>query len=125
MSLLSQRLVIYNFGEENNRRVAAVRKAHADAHRVYQSGIFEGDAVFIRSSESVAMKDKDWHECWSELITGELDIEVAEGTHASLLVEPTVNALARKIRAAIDGVIDGRLAQPPALQMDAVTIQDL
>jgi amino acid adenylation domain-containing protein len=124
-SLLYQRLITYYFGQENNRRVAAVRKAHADAHRVYQSGIFEGEAVFIRSSESVAMKDKDWHECWSELITGELDIEVAEGTHAGLLVEPTVDALAQKIRAAIDEVIDGRSVPALIPQMDAILFEEL
>lgn len=125
LSLLYQRLITYYFGEENNRRVAAVRKAHAAAHRVYRSGMFEGDAVLIRSSESVALHDKDWHERWSELITGELDIEAAEGTHAGLLVEPTVNALAQKIRAAIDVVIDGRSAQLTVPEMDNMTIEVL
>jgi amino acid adenylation domain-containing protein len=125
LSLLYQRLITYYFGQENNRRVAAVRIAHADAHRVYQSGIFDGAAVFIRSSESVAMKDKNWHERWSELITGELDVEVAEGTHAGLLVEPTVAALARKIRTAIDEVMNGRSTPPPAPQLDEVLFEEL
>ena len=89
-------------GEENARRVAAVRNAHAHAHRQYHSGTFNGDVLLIRSHESTTLRDKDWHMRWSELINGRLQHEVVPGTHAGLLIEPGVSRMAAKIRAAFD-----------------------
>jgi amino acid adenylation domain-containing protein len=106
LSLVYQRFVTLNVGKENSQRVAAVRKAHAEAHHNYRSGTFDGDVLFVRSSESAALKDKEWHYRWSELITGRLTPVIIPGTHAGLLVEPNVNVMAAEIRAAIDQVIE-------------------
>jgi thioesterase domain-containing protein len=102
LGLAYQRLVILRMGEENARRVAAVRNAHACAHRNYHSGTFNGDVLLIRSHESTTLQDKDWHLRWSELINGRLRHKVVPGTHAGLLIEPSVSQMAAEIRAAID-----------------------
>ncbi|MCB9420437.1 MAG: amino acid adenylation domain-containing protein [Ardenticatenaceae bacterium] len=108
LGLAYQRFVILRIGEENTRRVAAVRKAHAEAHRKYHSGTFNGDVLLIRSHESTTLQDKDWHLRWSELINGRLQHEVVPGTHAGLLIEPGVGQMAAKIRAAVDVTLSNK-----------------
>ena len=105
LGLAYQRFIILRMGEENARRIATIRKAHACAHRQYHSGTFDGDVILIRSHESTTLRDKDWHLRWSELITGHLQHEEVPGTHAGLLIEPSVSNMAAKIRAAIDEVL--------------------
>ena len=105
LRLVRQRYITLNFGEENFQRTAIVRQAHAEAHQAYRTNIFDGDVLFLRSYESAALKDKDWHYRWSELITGELKPVIIPGTHADLLVEPNVHEMATHIRAAIDEVL--------------------
>ncbi|MEO0494017.1 MAG: amino acid adenylation domain-containing protein [Actinomycetota bacterium] len=69
------------------------------AHRSYDGRVVAGDALLVRSSELHGLDDKDWHLRWDELITGELDVEVVESSHALMLRSPQVGDLAERMRA--------------------------
>ena len=101
LRLFYQNLLLLRSGGDEAQRLAILRQAHAQAHRDYRSGIFNGDVTFIRSRESTQLPDKVWHIRWSELISGELHTKIAEGTHAGLVLEPGAHELAMAIRTAI------------------------
>ncbi len=88
LGLVAQRLRGRWSDDPVDRRVTAVRRAHAAAHATYrQSGRFGGDAMLVRSRESVERRDCDWHLRWQELIDGELEVREVPGTHATLMLE--------------------------------------
>ena len=69
------------FGTGETQRLAAVRYAHAEAHRRYLAdAIFDGDLVLVRSEDWARRHDKDWHLQWQDLITGELVLDTVDGT---------------------------------------------
>ena len=91
------------FGTGEMRRLAAVRYADAEAHRVYLAdAVFDGDLVLIRSEDWARRRDKDWHLQWRNLITGALILDTVDGTHGDLVTDTTAASLAKKIRAAVD-----------------------
>jgi thioesterase domain-containing protein len=99
--LLVQQYVLRRVGRGRRRRLAELRHVHADAHRHYHAGILDGDALLLRSRESVMLADKDWHLRWSELITGELAVDVVPGGHAALVENANSADLAAALRRAL------------------------
>jgi thioesterase domain-containing protein len=98
-----ERHISRRFGSGETQRLAALRYAHAEAHRRYEAdGRFDGDLVLIRSEDWARREDKDWHLQWQDLITGELVLDTIEGSHGDLVANTTASALADKIRSAID-----------------------
>ena len=88
LALVTQRFRARWYNTTTDRRIAAVRRAHARAHGAYRpSGRFAGDALLLRSRESVERWDCDWHLHWADLIDGDLEVQEVPGTHASLMLE--------------------------------------
>jgi thioesterase domain-containing protein len=75
-----------------------VRAAHRAAYRDYQGGPVDTDLVLVRSEESLALADKNWHTRWKSFTRGRFHEKYALGTHANLLEEPYVVVLADRIR---------------------------
>jgi len=101
--LARQRLLARRTGSAHQRRAAAVRRAHNRAHQQYRGGVLDGDAMLIRSAEWAALADKDWHvDAWRELITGDLTVRIAPGTHAALVEDASAAGIAEHIREALD-----------------------
>jgi thioesterase domain-containing protein len=91
------------FGTGETQRLAAVRYAHAEAHRRYLAdAIFDGDLVLVRSEDWARRHDKDWHLQWHNLVAGELILDTVDGSHGDLVADTTAAILAEKIRAAVD-----------------------
>jgi thioesterase domain-containing protein len=89
-----------NVGSDRER-VARVRATHAQAHRNYKGGLVRGDALFIRSEESIVLTDKDWHLKWADVITGELRVESVPGTHALLVEDANAKVIANLVMNAL------------------------
>jgi len=85
----------WNPALENAERV---RAAHRAAYRGYQGGPVDSDVVLVRSEESMALADKNWHTQWRSFTRGRFHEKYAIGTHANLLEEPYVVVLADRIR---------------------------
>jgi thioesterase domain-containing protein len=96
------RHLVRRVGPPTARYVEEVRAVHRDAFRQYEGGTVRHDLVLIRSAESLALVDKAWYVQWADRTEGGFRIESVPGTHASLLERPVVEALATKIRAALD-----------------------
>jgi thioesterase domain-containing protein len=79
-----------------------VRSVHAAAHRRYGGTLVKGNALLLRSEESVMLADKDWHVAWADVITGELQVKVVPGAHSALLERPGADVLAAHLRTALD-----------------------
>ncbi|HEY1280125.1 MAG TPA: thioesterase domain-containing protein, partial [Acidimicrobiales bacterium] len=78
--------------------VQRVREVHRAALRDYEGGPVDADLVLVRSEESVALADKNWHTEWRTFTRGRFHERYAIGTHANLLEEPYVVVLADRIR---------------------------
>lgn len=62
----------------------------------YDWEAFDGQIIFIRSSEFAARPDKNFHlEQWTELTKGELKVYEVPGHHLTLFEEPEVEGLAK------------------------------
>jgi amino acid adenylation domain-containing protein len=94
--------VTRRFGTGEKRRLAALRHAHAEAHRNYEPGLFDGDLVLLRTEDWARRPDKNWHLQWQDLITGELIVDSIVGRHGDLTANTHASELAFKIRAAVD-----------------------
>jgi len=87
-------------GQERMRRV---RSAHAQAHRQYLGGSFEGDLHFVRSEEWSRLEDKDWHLRWSSIVSGQVEVTVVPGPHSEILDGESAISLADTIQQTIKG----------------------
>ena len=100
--LLVQRYLVRRLGTAERRRVAGLRQIHTAAHARYRpGGAVRGDATLIRSQESASLPDKQWHQRWAELFTGELHIVVIPGTHAQLVDDINSEEVAKVIEAVL------------------------
>jgi thioesterase domain-containing protein len=95
--LLYQRVIVRRLGAGDQQRVADLRRTHAEAHRRYQGGRYDGDVLLLRSEQSAGFPDRDWHLRWAELIDGTLDVGIVPGAHSALVEEESSAAIARFI----------------------------
>lgn len=91
------RYVFYRVGRVQRRRLETVRHHHRQAYDIYHAPDYDGDLVLLRSADSAAFQDKNWHLRWAELTTGRFTHDTIPSTHANLLEEPYVQTLAEKI----------------------------
>jgi len=96
------RYLLRRVGSPTARHEEEVRATHREAFRHYHGGTIDHDIVLVRSAESIALVDKSWYTEWAGCTGGELSVESVSGTHANLLERPFVEALAAKIRTALD-----------------------
>ena len=101
VGLVRERQLASHAEGRDRGRVARVRAIHAEAHQKYLGGVMHGDAMFLRSEESTVLADKNWHMQWSDVITGDLHIEIVPGTHATLLQDENAAAMADLITKAL------------------------
>jgi amino acid adenylation domain-containing protein len=101
IGLARERFRAWRGAGSDRERVARVRAIHAQAHRDYQGGLVRGDALFIRSEESITLTDKDWHLKWADVITGELRVESVPGTHATLVEDANAKVIADLVTKAL------------------------
>jgi thioesterase domain-containing protein len=90
------------FGGEEARRLAALRRRHAQAHGSYAPSTIRGDAWFIRSSEWSRSPDYDWTLRWTELLEGDLHVSSVSGSHVGLVEVENSAELAEAIESIID-----------------------
>ncbi len=91
--------LLYRFGSEQAQRVSKMRQAHTEAYEQYEiSDGYHGPMTIYRSEEYLQLYDEDIHAKWGELTTGEVRFEDVTGTHATLLKEPHVAVLGKKLR---------------------------
>ncbi|MEL6635593.1 MAG: amino acid adenylation domain-containing protein [Bacteroidota bacterium] len=68
-------------------------------YKYYDWQPYEGEIIFIRSSEFAGRSDKDYHiSQWTELAKGGLEVHVVEGHHLTLFEEPEVAGLAEQLK---------------------------
>ncbi|MGE3326781.1 MAG: amino acid adenylation domain-containing protein, partial [Acidimicrobiia bacterium] len=93
-----ERHLIRRRGDAHQRRVAELRRVHAQAHNNYRAAcVVRGDLLLLRSEEWASFPERDWHLRWSEMITGDLNVSIVPGSHAQLVESPNSEALARLI----------------------------
>lgn len=117
--LAVQRLLLIRVGDERRRRMARVRRAHALAHQRYVGTIVGCDGLFVRSAEWASLPDKQWHDQWSQVITGELSTETVPGTHAGLVE----NRYARELARIVERALESRRHEPTDDQAHLTTAQ--
>lgn len=106
LGLTRQRFILRWTGGEGQKRVADVRATHRRAHAAFTPGNFDGDALFIRSQESVDLRHLDWHLRWGELLGGELTVVPVPGFHAALMLEDqNTLVMAKHISGAVDAAM--------------------
>ncbi len=112
MGILREKFVVRRLGRAEDRRVAELRHAHSEAHDRYVGGVLRGDALLVRTQESVELPDRRWHMQWRERIKGDLSVEVVAGHHSGLVEPLSAAPLAKAIRGSIDraGAKGGALA---------------
>lgn len=90
----------------HDRRKARVQKQHWSAYGRYDPTTkFVGDVIFLRATESIGRKDRDWHLRWQDLVDGSLEVREIPGDHAELLVVPeSTRFMADQLRDLFAGV---------------------
>ncbi len=72
-------------------------------YKYYEWRPYDGEIIFIRSSEFAEREDKDYHiSQWTQLAKGGLAVHVVPGHHLTLFEEPEVVGLAEQIKACLD-----------------------
>jgi thioesterase domain-containing protein len=94
--------VSYVLSSPDNRRRQRIRDAHDKARTDYRAKFYAGRITLFRSDEFCARKDKDWHLNWSDLAAGGFDYHVVPGTHVTMVQEPHVQILAKKLKAYLE-----------------------
>lgn len=92
--MMRQRRTSQRESKAETKRTDLVRNVHLDAHARYAGGKIDGDLTLVRSEEWARLPDKNWHNRWSELVTGTVDNRVVPGAHARLLDGDSVEDLA-------------------------------
>ena len=110
LAVARERFLVRRLGDDRSRRAAEVRSVHAQAFGRYRGGAVDGDAVLVRSVESVGFADRDWHLDWRELVRGELRTVVVPGSHAGLVEDLPARELADVMG---DALLDARRPAPP------------
>jgi acyl-CoA synthetase (AMP-forming)/AMP-acid ligase II/thioesterase domain-containing protein len=85
-----------------NCRLQSITDANLNAKKNYRAKPYPGRIMLYRSEEFHTRKDKDWHLKWSELAAGGFDCELVSGTHMTMLHEPHVRILAKKLTAYLE-----------------------
>jgi thioesterase domain-containing protein len=85
-------------------RVFRTTVAAVDAHR---PAPYDGDALLLVAAEGSpgagGHGPEALAESWRPLLTGRLAVRTVPGTHAAMMSEPNVRAVAREVAAALDG----------------------
>jgi amino acid adenylation domain-containing protein len=115
LQLFTDRYLRRYVGASDGRRVARLRRTHADAHRGYRGRTFHGDLVHVRSEDWAARPEKAWHVRWDELITGGLELDTVPGTHGDLSETESSASVARIIRRTVDRATNVALVAPLVL----------
>jgi thioesterase domain-containing protein len=96
------------------RRIDQINR---DIQRKYVPQAYHGQVVLLRARESVLCADGG---AWDRLVEGKLEVIDVPGNHGSLLDEPHVAVLARKMRALFERA--GAWAASAAIVVEVVNL---
>ncbi|PNJ93032.1 acyl-CoA synthetase [Cylindrospermopsis raciborskii C04] len=96
------------FNSKHNHKYITIMDANTQALREYKFPIYSGKATLLRTEDEhrgnhLGMK-YDHQFGWGDIVTGELDVYHVPGSHLSLLDEPYVGVVAKKLQECLEEV---------------------
>ncbi|BAZ91087.1 amino acid adenylation domain-containing protein [Raphidiopsis curvata NIES-932] len=100
--------VAFEFNSKHNRKYITIMDANTQALREYKFPTYSGKATLLRTEDEhrgnhVGTK-YDHQFGWGDIVTGELDVYHVPGSHLSLLDEPYVGVVAKKLQECLETV---------------------
>src|SRR5262249_27765816 len=77
----------------------ALYQAQVVAGRSYRPQVYAGDAALFLTRELAAERSYDQTVGWGKLVRGGLEIQDIPGNHATMMIEPHLRVLTKKLRA--------------------------
>jgi amino acid adenylation domain-containing protein len=96
-------------GRDRLRRVLDVYRANGLAVHSYEPGLYPGPLTLFKAADGPIDdpfgRALGWALGWEDLAAGPVEIETVPGHHLSLLAEPNVRTLARRLRQSLEGAV--------------------
>jgi thioesterase domain-containing protein len=81
-------------------------KAHERALAAYRPTVYPGPVTLFRCRSKRCNNEKERAYGWDELAAGGVQIHAVPGSHQSMVTEPQVRVLARRLQACIDRALE-------------------